>query len=282
MLTSMGQEEKSPEQKKAEAKFCQDYKDDPVFFVEHALGHLTWGKQREILRSVRDNEKTAVRACHGSSKTFTSAEIVTWFMYCYTQSKVITTAPIYPQVKKLLWAEINKIYIGARSRLPGVCLTTEIKDEDRPDHYAFGFSTDKASKAEGWHSPEILFIFDEAKGIHPWAWDSARGSMTGGHCRWLVISTTDGVDVGEPFYKCFMQKDSTWKTIHITAFDSPYLTGEKFQGIEWIDGNPFNFRRYYVDPRDIVIQIASQKYIDEGLLEWGEDSPLYKTKVLGE
>lgn len=267
---------------KAKADLFQAYKEDPVFFVEHALGHLTWGKQREILESVRDNEKTAVRACHGSSKTFTSAEIVTWFLYCYTQSKVITTAPIYPQVKKLLWAEINKIYLRCRSRLPGICLTTEIKDPDHPDHYAFGFSTDRPSKAEGWHSPEILFIFDEAKGIHPWAWDSARGSMTGGHCRWLVISTTDGVDVGEPFYQCFMKKGSTWDTIHITAFDSPYLTGEKFQGIEWIDGNPYNFRRFYVDPQDIVIQIASQRYIDEGLEEWGEDSPLYKTKVLGE
>jgi len=282
MNYSMVENQKSQEQIQAESDLFLQYKKDPVFFVEHFLGHLTWGKQREILLSVRDHEKTAVRACHGSSKTFTSAEIVAWFMFCFMESKVITTAPIFHQVKKLLWAEINKIYLSSRSRLPGICLTTEIKDEKRPDHFAFGFSTDQASKAEGWHSPEILFIFDEAKGIDPWAWDSARGSMTGGFCRWLVISTTDGVDVGEPFYKCFTRKETGWNKIHISANDSPYVTGEKFRGIDWVDGNPYKYRRYWVDPKDIVIQIASQKYIDDSLIEWGEDSPLFRTKVLGE
>ncbi len=42
-----------------------EYRADPVFFVEHALGHYTWSKQREILRSVRDFKRTGVRACHG-------------------------------------------------------------------------------------------------------------------------------------------------------------------------------------------------------------------------
>ena len=125
-----------------------EYRDNPVFFVEYALGHLTWSKQREILRSVRDNEKTAVRACHGSSKTFTAAEIAVWFLNNYEDSKVITTAPTFSQVAYLLWAEINTIYRNSRIRLEGESMVTMIKTE-KANHYAIGFSTDKPARAEG-------------------------------------------------------------------------------------------------------------------------------------
>jgi hypothetical protein len=265
------------------AELMSSYRADPVFFVEHALGHLTWSKQRDLLRSIRDNEKTAARASHGVSKTYTAAEAAVWFLNCIPNSKVITTAPTFPQIKMLLWSEINTIYAHSRIRLEGECLKTEIKVEDDPDHYAFGFSTDKPARAEGWHAPAILFIFDEAKGIPQWLWDSVRGLMTGGLCRWLAISTTDGVQVGEQYYKIFEKEKSDWNRIHISAFDSPYVTGEKFRGIEMRDlTRPDVFRLKYVDPKDVNIQIASPAYIADCEKEWGKDSILFQTKVLGQ
>jgi len=271
-------------EKQTREVFAEIYKryEDPVFFVEHALGHSTWSKQREILNSVKENKKTAVRACHGSSKTFTAAEIAVWFLNHFENSKVITTAPTFSQIKNLLWAEINAAHTSSRILLEGECLTTAIKT-NKPDHFAIGFSTDKPARAEGWHAPEILFIFDEAKGIPQWLWDSVRGLMTGGFCRWLVISTTDGVEVGENFYKAFKDNNSDWNTIHISAADSPYLTGEKFRKIEVEDkGHPEKFRLKYIDPKDLKIQIANQEYISECEKEWGKDSVLFLTKVKGE
>ncbi len=260
-------------------KSCQA---DPVFFVEWALGHMTWSKQRAILRSVRDNEKTAVRACHGASKTFAAAEVAAWFLNCVPNSKVVTTAPTWTQMAKLLWPEINALYARSRIELEGECLQTEVKTDD-PDHYAIGFSTDKPARAEGWHSPAILFIFDEAKGIPQWLWDSVRGSMTGGFCRWLVLSTTDGVQVGEQYHNIFTSESHGWSRIHVSAFDSPFVTGEKFQAIDIPDpSRPDVFRRKTIDPKDAIIQIATPKYIDQCREEWGEDSPLYLTKVKGE
>jgi hypothetical protein len=260
----------------------QRYREDPVFFCEHALGHLTWSKQREIQRSVRNNEKTAVRASHGVSKTYTAAEIAVWFLNCFPNSKVITTAPRFSQVKMLLWAEINKIYATSRIELEGECLTTEIKTDDK-SHYALGFSTDKPARAEGWHAPAILFIFDEAKGVPQWLWDSVRGLQTGGHCRWLVMSTTDGVQVGEQYHKIFLAEKSDWNRIHISAYDSPYVTGEKFQTIDVREPARLDvFRRKYIDPKDVVIQIATPEYIAASKKEWGEDSVLVLTKIGGE
>ena len=262
--------------------FMLEYRKDPSFFCEHALGHLTWSKQREILQSVRDNEKTAVRSSHGVSKTFSAAELVVWFLNCFDNSKVVTTAPTFTQMKMLLWSEINAIYARSRFVLEGECLMTEIKSDDA-DHYAIGFSTDKPARAEGWHAPAILFIFDEAKGIPQWLWDAVRGTMTGGLCRWLAISTTDGIQVGDQYWKIFQGDKSDWNRIHISAFESPYITGEKFRGIDVPDlMRPDRFKRIWVDPASLSIQIATPKYIDDGRREWGEDSVLYQTKVLGE
>jgi len=260
---------------------AKQYQDRPVFFVEHALGHYTWSKQREILNSIRDNERTAVRACHGVSKTFTAAEATTWFLNSFDNSKVITTAPTFPQVKMLLWAEINAIYSTSRIKLEGECLSTEIKT-DIGDHYAIGFSTDKPARAEGWHAPAILFIFDEAKGMPQWMWDSVRGLMTGGLCRWLSISTTDGVQVGENFHSIFNDPKSDWNRIHIAAYDSPYVTGEKFHKINMLDlSRPDIFEQVEVESSKVMFQIASPKYIDQCSKDWGKDSVLYLTKVEG-
>jgi len=258
------------------------YKADPVFFVEHALGHKTWSKQRDILRSVVENERTAVRACHGSSKTFTAAELAVWFLNCFEGSKVITTAPTFTQVAKLLWAEMNKIYTTSRFLLEGECQITNIKTEEA-DHYAIGFSTDKPARAEGWHAPAILFIFDEAKGIPNWLWDTVEGLLTGGHCRWLVISTTDGVQLGDKFYNVFNREDGAWNRIHITAEESPYVTGEKFRFIDIPDQkHPESFEVKHLKPEDFMIQIATPKYISDCKREWGKDSVLFLTKVKGE
>jgi phage terminase large subunit len=259
---------------------AKKYRDSPVFFAEHALGHRTWTKQRETLRAVRDHAKVAVRASHGVSKTFTAAEIVAWFLNCFPNSKVITTAPTWTQVAKLLWAEVNKIYATSRVQLEGECLTVEIKTK-QADHYALGFSTDKPARAEGWHAPAILFVFDEAKGIPQWAWDSAKGAMTGGFCRWLVVSTTDGVQVGDQFHKIF-STENDWHKIHISAFDSPYVTGESFRSIEIPDPQrPDRFSVKYTPASDVTIQIATPDYIKACKDDWGEDSILYRTKVLG-
>lgn len=260
-----------------------EYRNDPIFFVEHSLGHYTWSKQREILRSVKNNEKTAVRACHGSSKTYTAAEITAWFLNCFENSKVITTAPTDFQVKELLWAEINNIYLNSRIELLGECLTKKIKIEEEPDHYAIGFSTDKPQRAEGWHAPSILFIFDEAKGIESWMWDSVRGLSVGGFVRWLVISTTDGVQVGDSFHKIFEKENNGWNKIHISAEESPYITGEKFRYIETESPeHPEHFKLKHIEPEQLIIQISTQKWIDECEKDWGKESVLFLTKVKGE
>jgi hypothetical protein len=44
------------------------YADDPVRWVRERLGQTVWSKQGEILNSVRDHRRTAVRSGHGVGK----------------------------------------------------------------------------------------------------------------------------------------------------------------------------------------------------------------------
>jgi hypothetical protein len=42
---------------------------DPVAFCREVLRFEPWSKQAEILRSLRDHKRTAVRSAHGVGKT---------------------------------------------------------------------------------------------------------------------------------------------------------------------------------------------------------------------
>jgi hypothetical protein len=257
----------------------EKYKSDPVFFAEHALGVYTWSKMREIMNSVRDNKYTAVRACHGSSKTFTAAIIAIWFFNMFLNSKVITTAPTAPQVELLLWTEIGKLYRTSKIELDGECLIKAIKDRERTEHFAVGFATNMPARAEGWHAPEILFILDEAKGIEQWMWDSMAGALGGGHCRALAISTTDGVCAGEKFHSIFTDPKvgDKWNKIHIDIFDLPTFTNEKL-----ITRDHETADKIEKPIEELNIQISGEEWETERREEWGKDSVLYLTKGRGE
>ena len=46
--------------------------EDPVLFAQVVLGQEMWSRQAEILYSVAQHSRTAVKACHASGKTFTA------------------------------------------------------------------------------------------------------------------------------------------------------------------------------------------------------------------
>ena len=70
---------------------------DPEYFTKTILNKTLWPIQAEILKSVRDNPRTAVRSCHGIGKTFTAAMCILWFLYTHPKAIVLSTAPTWRQ-----------------------------------------------------------------------------------------------------------------------------------------------------------------------------------------
>lgn len=201
----------------------------PRWWVREVLGAKLWHKQEEILRSIRDHERTSVPAAFGVGKTFIAAHAAHWFLYNHYPSKVISTAPTNRQVKDLLWREIRTAHKKALRPLGGTMLTQELTLDE--EWFATGFATKDydPDRFTGYHAPSILVIFDQSAGIPRAIWEAAEGLMTSAHVRWLAIGNT--TDASSEFANiCMPDRVSDfghWNNIHIPADMSPNVKAGK-------------------------------------------------------
>lgn len=239
------------------AAFKARIKDDPEYFAKKVLGVELWSKQVEILKSIRDNPNTVVVSCNAAGKTFTMAVAVLWWLYTRPGSLVVTSAPTFRQIKSVLWAEVSRLWHGARMPLGGSMLTTELVVDPTKKWQALGIPSSEEVRFQGLHSHsgEVLIIFDEAAGIEPHIYTAAAGNLTNPEkCRFVLIGNPTSPT--GMFYE--YSKNPNWYRINISAFDSPAINEpEKY---------PY---------------LVSKRWIEERKLEWGESSPMYVARVLG-
>ena len=245
------------------------YAADPVAWARDVLGVHLWSRQRQIIESVRDTARTAVRSGHGVGKTLSAAVTCLWFMDTHTSSRVISTAPTWGGVEKLLWTEIGQLHARARSRPAAqsrpIFQTTPLQTELRlaDGRYAIGL-TAKPENSEafaGHHAPHILVIFDEASGVHQRIFEVAEGYLTTDGARALLIGNPTR-NSGE-LYDAFHSKRAEYSTIAISALDAPAFTGEDV-------------------PEAVRASLTGKAWVESRRRAWGEGSPLYQVRVLGQ
>lgn len=246
---------------------------DPVKFTRRVLRRDTWGTQSHLLRSIATKRRVAAKACHSSGKSFTAACAVLWWLTRYKKGIVLTTAPTWTQVKKVLWGEIHSAIEGAplvRYILPNMELNqTELRLGSH--NYAIGLSTNEGVNFQGYHG-QILIVMDEAPGVRPDIWEAIEGIRAGGDVR--VLALGNPVIASGPFYDAFHTQRTGWETVTISAFDTPNLAGLDIDALralpdEALDENP---RPY----------LTTRRWVREKLDEWGESSPLWQSRVLGQ
>jgi len=131
---------------------------DPVRFCHGLLRQDLWPLQEAILRAVASRSRVAVKACHASGKTFVAAVAVLWFVTRYRDGIVVTTAPTWTQVEKLLWGEIHRAVQSSRIAFPQLS-KTELRIG--AGNYALGLSTNEGVRFQGFHG-RVLIVVDEA------------------------------------------------------------------------------------------------------------------------
>jgi len=255
------------------ARACAPIIPDPVRFTRRILHRDVWRTQAKLLRSVATSRRTAAKACHSSGKSFTAACAVLWWLVRYPKGIVITTAPTWTQVKKVLWGEIHSALQGApllRLLTRGMEVNqTELKLG--PHNYPIGLSTNEGVNFQGYHG-QILIVMDEAPGVRPDIWEAIEGIRAGGDVRILALGNP--VIASGPFYDAFHAQRATWNTVTISAFDTPNLAGLDLEALgalpdEALDDNP---RPY----------LTTRRWVREKHIEWGESSPLWQSRVLGQ
>ncbi|MCP4651592.1 MAG: hypothetical protein GY853_16140 [PVC group bacterium] len=261
------------------------YQKEPSLFIKDALDdNPRWSKQTEIIESVRDNRNTYVKSCHGVGKTFTAKDVVMWFLYCHVPSKIITTAPSWPQVEKLLWSEINNAHKNAKVNLGGACLNTAVKID--PEWFALGISPridteDEGNRITGFHSENMLIIFDEGPAVNPKLWNIKETLMTSENVRFLAIGNPV-VDSGH-FFDGF--SDESVNSINMLIFDSPNFIANKVtskEDLQEIANLQFKDREQVLSKMENPFrQLTNVRWAVDRLLAWGMDSPIFQARVLG-
>lgn len=232
---------------------------DPVGFCRSHLGFEPWSKQAEVLESVRDHKRTAVRSCHGAGKTATAARAALWFLAAFPGSRVITTAPTNAQLRDVLWREIRSAFHASGGFLTGELSQTRL--EIRDDWFAVGLSTDQPERFQGHHAEHLLLVVDEASGVGQEIFEAASGFLTSPGARLLLIGNPTRT-AGE-FYDAFHRQRGFYSTIAISAEDTPALTGEAVSD-------------------DVARSLVSREWVEEHRLKWGEASPIFQVRVLGQ
>ena len=126
------------------------------------------------------------------------------------------------------------------------------------DRYAMGISADTADQFQGFHSPNMLIVVDEAEGVSDSIYEAIEAVMTSDGSRLLLIgnpTTVSGV-----FRRAFHEERSLYHCITISALDSPNVKAD----------------------RVVVPGLTTGHWVEERRQIWGEDNPLYRARVLGE
>ena len=229
---------------------------NPVEFAQEVLGVELWAKQKEVLAALPENRRVAVKSGNGLGKGFSAAVAVLWFLHSHDPAIVLSTAPTFRQVRHILWRQIHSLHRRAPDILKGKLLDTRWELSD--DRYAMGLSADTADQFQGFHSPNMLIVVDEAEGVSDGIYEAIEAVMTSAEPRLLLIgnpTTASGV-----FRRAFYQERNIYHCITISALDSPNVQSG----------------------RVVIPGLTTARWVEERRQIWGADNPLYRARVLGE
>jgi len=225
------------------------YRDRPVAFVEDLLSAEPEPYQVEILEAAAEEDRIAWRAAHGVGKTATLSWLLLWWLLTRPFSRVLVVAPAFErQVGRYLLPEVRRWLRRAPESLPVKVRanSVEVRGYAR-EWFALGIQATDPSKVEGAHEESLAVLADEAKGLPADVVAALHGTQTDvGGDRLYVLASVPGGPSG-PFYDSF--RSGVWATFHTSAKDS---------------------------------SLVSDAWTEERREEWGEHSPLYVARVLGE
>lgn len=229
------------------------YHSDPVAFAREVIGIEPDEWQVELLDAVAAPKvrRISVRSGHGVGKSTGVAMAAIWHVLMRVPSKTVVTAPTSAQLFDACFAEMKSV---AKRLKPPFNNLLELKSDriELKSHPESTFISCRTSRSEtpealaGVHSENVLLLADEASGIPEAVFEAASGSMSGEHAT-TVLTGNPTRNTGF-FYDTHNRLKEDWYTMHVSCVDSPRVADDFVEDMK---------RRY------------------------GEDSPAYHVRVLG-
>ena len=250
---------------------CKRFTENPLNIPRHLLRLGTlWKGAEDIVLSVFQNERTAVKAGHAMSKDWTAGFLILqWLLTYFGQSRVIVTGPTDRQVKEIVFAELAKQYTKFLNLYPAQgfrkdWLTTNKLDFGE-DCFALGFTTketeDMVGKFQGFHSANMLIIITEAQAVSSPTYKQLRGLITSKNSRILELGNPL-IEFGDFYEHCTNPKYG-YNVIHLPCTISPNVIASE----------------------EIIPGMATKEYISRMKNDCGpdpEDDAEYQGRVMAE
>lgn len=245
----------------------------PVLFMAGVLGMDLWRVPMQFADAVwQPRADVAVAGCHACSKTYTTAGICLHHVIAHEDGMVITTAPTWEQVRRVMWAEIKKAQRRSGIVFP-VINQTEIRASDNEENVLIGVSTNDANRFQGYHG-NILIVIDEAPGVFGELHEAIEGIRAGGNVKKLQLGNPT-IAVG-PFYDAFTRKSAGVRTFAISCLDTPNFAGVDLEDLLSRDkGDP------YLDENPVPYLIT-RRFVWELADKYGADSGIFRSRALAQ
>lgn len=246
-----------------------DWARNPVHWVEAMFGISPSSQQGEMLEAYAEpGAKVTIRSGHGTGKTAGLAWCTKHFLTFRNvahdpqsilgDTKVACTAPSGHQLMDILWPEVlkwlgkMKAPFGAPFRVVGeeIRFLTGRQVGGKPEmHVAVARTSRKENPdaLQGFHATNLLFLIDEGSGVPEEVYEVAQGALSTPMAK-VVITGNPTKNTGF-FAMSHKGNNPMWKRLHFSCVDSPHV---------------------------------SREYVDDMRRRYGENSPVFRVRVLGE
>ena len=235
------------------AQWVDRYQPDPVLFVQEVLGVDPDPWQIEFLKAIaRGDRKISVRSGHGVGKSTASSWAMLWYFMTRSPVKVVVTAPTSSQLYDAMFAELKRWINAMPLPLQGLLTVKQerIEFNAAPTEMFISARTSRAEQPEalqGIHSENVMLVADEASGVPEQVFEAAAGSMSGHNAVTLLLGNP--VRSSGFFYDTHTRLADEWTTFQVSCLDSPRVSDE---------------------------------YVKEMAMRYGEESNVYRIRVIGE
>jgi phage terminase large subunit len=226
----------------------------PIKGPTEQQSQLLEGLAQEVQRGSAGRPHFSIRSGHGTGKSAALAQIIIWYLLTHENALIPCTAPSAHQLQDVLWKEIARWL--ARLKAPWkdrLELTTDRLRYKNPKQDGLGEAIARTARKEnpdalqGFHAAEIMYVIDEAPGVPEEIYQTAEGALTTPGA--ISIMAGNPTRISGTFYRSHHEDRQDWNCLHWRSDRSP---------------------------------LVSKSFAEKMARKYGEQSFVYKIRVLGE
>lgn len=209
-------------------------------------------------------QDVAISSGTGAGKTYLGAVLVYWFLDCFTPSQVITGAPGERQLTLNLWKELHDLWPRFKRIRPNATIGA-LSIMMRPGEKKWGAEgfvcgvgavEDVAKRARGFHNEHMLWILEETNGINPAILQAIKLTCTAPHNLRLFFGNPDS----DQDALAMSSREDGVKAIRASSLDHPNVV---------------------LNDAQLIPGAISKQIIAKWTADYGEESPLWQSRVRG-